>query len=511
MNRLNRASINMLSGAGGYIVPMLVNLISVPLLLRGLGEAAFGLQSLVAVIVGYFTIMDMGLAWPIIKYLAEDRAKNDVESSNSMLNTTLHLYGAIGIVGMVIIFFAAEWLARSVFKMPAELIPQATLVFRLAGIGFLGSVGTSWGQALSMGLQRYEISSGVSIVSNVVGTGLGLVMVYAGYGVASYVLVRVIVSLASGPAHWLLARRLLSTFHIKWRIDFATLRRVRGYVGYGAINRAVSGLVGRLDQTLIGVWLGVAAAGVYSVPFLIVNSLGYMISFMLGFIFPMASELHSLKEMDSLRDIFTRATRFVSSLAGMIFVPLFVLGDIFLALWVPSIAGQAASVLRLLTLAGYMGTLCVCLANNIVIGIGHIRQFTIYTTIRGIVLGALCLLLIRPFGLEGAGWALLLTVIVDGVYLFVALRNYLHISPLVIFQTAYLKPIVLSVVLGALVWLARPLGHSWLGLIAITSVLELIYIFVGFRIGVFGDTEKRAMMGLYQMVIDKFTRPEKVS
>ena len=508
MNRLNRASINMLAGAGGYVVPMFVNLISIPLLLHGLGEAAFGLQSLVAVIIGYLTIMDMGLAWPITKYLAEDRAKNDDESANRMLNTTLHLYGMIGIIGMVVIFFAAEWLARSVFKMPVELIPQATLVFRLASIGFLGSVGISWGQALSMGLQRYEISGGVSIVSNVVGVGMGLIMVYAGYGVTSYVLVRVIVSLTSGPVYWLLARRLLPTFRIKWGIDLATLRRIRGYVGYGAINRVVSGLVSRLDQTLIGIWLGVAAAGIYSVPFLVVNSLGYMISAMLGFIFPMASELQSLKEMDSLRDIFTRATLFVSSLAGMVFIPLFVLGDIFFALWVPSIAEQATSVFRLLALASYLGVLCVCLTNNVVIGIGRIRQFTIYATIRGIVLGALCLLLIRPFGLKGAGWALLLTVTVDIVYLFIALRDYLKISPLMLFLTAYLKPMALSFILGALFWLTRPWGHSWLGLVAITSVLELIYIFVGFRLGIFGNTEKRAVMGLWNMAILLFQKKD---
>ena len=77
MNRLQRSSVNMLAGMAGYAVPMLVNLIATPFLLRGLGEAAFGLQSLVAVIIGYLTIMDMGLAWPIIKFLAEDHARKD--------------------------------------------------------------------------------------------------------------------------------------------------------------------------------------------------------------------------------------------------------------------------------------------------------------------------------------------------------------------------------------------------------------------------------------------------
>jgi O-antigen/teichoic acid export membrane protein len=407
---------------------------------------------------------------------------------------------------MVVIVLAANWLVRSIFKVPPELISQSTLVFRLAGIGFLGSMGMSWGRALAMGLQRFEISYGIAAVSNVIGVGLGLVMVSTGHGVVGYVLVRVITSLLSGPAYWLLTRRLLPSFRIKWGIDRAALRRVRGYVGCGVINRANSSLVSRLDQTLIGVWLGVAAAGVYSVAFLVVNSLSYMLSCMLGFIFPLASELQSLGNMDRLRDIFIRATRFITALAGMIFVPLFVLGDIFLGLWVPSIAGQAAVVLRLLTLAGYLGTLCASLTNNAVIGMGHIRYFTVYSVIRSIVLGASCLLLIRRFGLEGAGWALLATEIVDGVYLFGALRNCLQIRPSAIFRTAYLKPMVLAVVLGAVVWSARPLVHSWLELIGVIGLLEMIYISIGYWMGIFGETEKRAVTDCWQMVAGKSRR-----
>jgi len=66
---------------------MLVNVIATPFLLRGLGEAAYGLQTLVAVIIGYLTMMDMGLDLPIIKILSEDRAKNDIESENRMLSS----------------------------------------------------------------------------------------------------------------------------------------------------------------------------------------------------------------------------------------------------------------------------------------------------------------------------------------------------------------------------------------------------------------------------------------
>ena len=153
----------------------------------------------------------------------------------------------------------------------------------------------------------------------------------------------------------------------------------------------------------------------------------------------------------------------------------------------------------MLALAGYAGTLFVSLTNSVVVGLGRMREFTIYCTTRGVVLATLCLLLIRPLGLEGAGWALLLTGVVDMVYLIIVLRRYLGIRPVVLFRVAYLKPIALGVVLAALAFVIRPLASSWIGLGTVGATLGLFYVAVGYWIGVFGETEKRALLCLWQM------------
>lgn len=503
MNRLGRSSINMLSSAAGYIVPMLVSFITTPLLLRALGEAAFGLQSLVAVIVGYLMFMDMGLDLPIIKLLAEDRARQDAKSENRLLSTTLQLYAGIGLAGMIVIMLLADWLARSVFKVPDDLVGQAVIVFRLAGIGFFGSVGMSWGRAVAMGVQRFDLSYSVSVVLSTAGTLIGLGGVYAGYGVVGYVLIRVIFTSLAGPIYFGLTRYLLPDFRFLPGMDRATLRRVSGYVGYGTFNRITSSLVSRLDQTLLGVWVGVAAAGIYSVPFMLMTSLGYMLAYMLGFIFPMASELQSLGQMDRLRDVFIRSSQFIAALAGLVFIPLFVLGDLFLKLWTPTISEQATGVLRLLALAGYIGTLTATLPNNVMVGLGKMREFTIYTTIRAMVLATFCFILIHPLGIGGAGWALLFTCSVDIVYFFIFLRRYVQIAPSLLLQKAYLKPILLGVAFAALTFLCRPFAISWIGLGAGGIGLLVIYITVGFVVGVFGESEKRALMILYNLVKDR--------
>jgi O-antigen/teichoic acid export membrane protein len=493
----------MLSSAAGYVVPMLVNFITTPLLIRALGQTAFGLQSLVAVVIGYLTFMDMGLDLPIIKLLAEDRARKDVESQNHLLSTTIQLYMGIGILGMMSIVVLSNWLARSVFQVPVDMISQAVTVFRLAGIGFIGSVGLSWGRAIAMGVQRFDLTYSVSVVLSTAGTLIGLGVVYAGYGVIGYVLVRVVFTSLTGPIYFLSTRHLLLGFRFQKGISKVTLRRVRGYVGYGTFNRIVGSLVSRLDQTLLGIWAGVAVAGIYAVPFLLVNSFGYMLAYMLGFIFPMASELQSLGQMDRLRDIFIRASRFIAALAGLIFIPILVLGDLFLSLWVPTIALSAGGVLRLLALAGYAGTLTATLPNNVMVGLGKMRQFTIYGAIRAAVLAGSCFILIRPLGLEGAGWALLFTCSVDVVYLIIVLRRYLHIPPAQLLMHAYLRPMMLAFAFAGLAYLLRPLAISWLGLSLVGGILVSIYVIAGFSISIFGATEKRAVAEMWHMVTSK--------
>ncbi|MDG7000488.1 MAG: polysaccharide biosynthesis protein [Nitrososphaerota archaeon] len=479
MNRLRRSAVNMFSGAAGYALPMAVNLVVTPILLSILGEAAYGLQSLVSVIVGYMTFMDMGLDLPIIKLLAEDRAKQDPRSESELLNTTLQVYTLVGIVGMGGIMLLAGWLSTSVFRVPPKLLDEACLVFRLAGIGFLGSVGMSWGKALSMGLQRFDLSNSVSVIFSTVGTLSGLLFAYLGFGVVGYVASRVAFMVLAGPAYFFLSRQFLPNVKFHVGLDKRTLHRVKSYLGYGLINRTTSSLVSRLDQTLLGIWVGVAAAGVYAVPFLLVNSLIYMLSYTLGFVFPLASELQATGQMDKLREIVIKASRFMTAISGLIFAPAAVLGGAFLKIWTPSIAVKASVVLPLLAIAGYVSTVTTPISNGVLIGLGNMRQFTIYATVRAAALAVFCFIFIHSFGLVGAGIAVLLTGSVDIVYWLIVQIRYLKISPRLVFIESCTKPMLLTAGLAVLAFLARPLATSWFHIGTIGVVLFAFYVFGG--------------------------------
>lgn len=498
----------MLTSAAGYLIPMAVNFFATPLLLRGLGEAGYGLQNLVGVVTGYLIIMDLGLDIPIVKFLAEDHAIGNKESENALLSTTLQLYAVIGLGGMVAIMLMANVLATRVFKIPPDLVDASRFVFMLAGVGFLAYVFISWGRAVASGLQRYDIPNLISVVTNLAATVIGLAAVFAGFGVVGYVSVRIAGHLLSAAAYWISVRRLLPGFHFVWGIKRIVLKRIQGYVGSGLTLRFSGLLSNGLDRILIGTWLGVAAVGAYAVPLLIFNSLVYMIANVLNFTFPMASELYSTKQVDQLRSVYTRTSRFLAGIASLIFPLLFIFGDQFLNLWVESIAGQVIGVFRLMLLAGYISMLTVTLANNVAVGTGHIREFTIYIISRSLVITIGYLLLIRPFGLEGAGWALLIGGAVEIIFTLYIVKRCLKINLGTLLRETYVKPLLLGVALALLSFSFRPYSQSWIGLILVTSLAALVYLMVSYRLGIFGETEKRAVIGIWQLAVSHLKRNE---
>ena len=77
------------------IVNTLIQLLYTPLLIRMLGQSEYGLYSLVASIIGYLTIMDLGFGNAIIVYTAKYRAqgkKEEEQKLHGMFNIVFRMY-----------------------------------------------------------------------------------------------------------------------------------------------------------------------------------------------------------------------------------------------------------------------------------------------------------------------------------------------------------------------------------------------------------------------------------
>ena len=79
----------------------LVGLLYTPYMLRMMGQSEYGLYSLVASVVAYLTVLDLGFGNAIIRYTAKFRAEGKNEEQYSMFGMFVILYSVIGIVAFL--------------------------------------------------------------------------------------------------------------------------------------------------------------------------------------------------------------------------------------------------------------------------------------------------------------------------------------------------------------------------------------------------------------------------
>src|SRR5688500_2121407 len=86
--RLLRNTVLSLGGTAG---PAIVAVLTIPLVVRGLGSEAFGVMALVWVAIGIFTLLDLGTGRGTTRFVAEYLARDEQERIPALLWTALSL------------------------------------------------------------------------------------------------------------------------------------------------------------------------------------------------------------------------------------------------------------------------------------------------------------------------------------------------------------------------------------------------------------------------------------
>ncbi|HTJ52720.1 MAG TPA: MATE family efflux transporter [Cyclobacteriaceae bacterium] len=499
MNNLKRVGINMISGGVGFVIPMAINFFSTPYVIKILGKEAFGLQVLGNVIIGYLIVADMGLDIPITKKIAEYYAKNDEGYKSKFLIATIKLYFIIGLLGTLIVFLFTEKLI-SLLAIPSGLLHDAKLVFYMTSIGFMGSIINMWGKAVFNGIHRYDLANAVSIFNNLFGVIIGILLLVNGYGVIGFFSARIVGLLVSGLIYIFLARKLMNRFTLFPIIDYEVWSYLKEQIGYGFVLRLSGMIFSRMDQTLISSYLGVAVLTVYSIPILIANTLSGLIASVTHFAFPMASSMSFTRSISEMEPFFIRISKFITIISTLVFVPFIIFGDKFLALWISTeVSSQSHIVLVMLLSAFYINTCFTIAIIVFMVGIGQLKTFTFYGATRGILLMINFAFLIKFYGLEGAGYSYIISLVLDFAFLVYCLRNKLKFNIRAV-SNAHIKPIALGLFLGTIMFFLRSYASSWINLLALITSFPIAYCIIGWLINLFDHTEKEIIYKLVNKI-----------
>ena len=95
---------NSLTNFSGGVLPAVVLVVTVPLLVAGLGLSNYGLLTLIGAITGYFSIIDINLTAGSIKFVSEYRALGDTKRESQTIILGLFFYLVLGLLGAAELF-----------------------------------------------------------------------------------------------------------------------------------------------------------------------------------------------------------------------------------------------------------------------------------------------------------------------------------------------------------------------------------------------------------------------
>ena len=105
----------------GQIAPLVAALISIPILVKHLGVDRFGLLTIAWMLIGYFSLFDLGIGRALTQLLAQRIAQGRHRSVGPLLWTGTAAMAILGLVAMMVLGISAHWIAYSALKIPSEL------------------------------------------------------------------------------------------------------------------------------------------------------------------------------------------------------------------------------------------------------------------------------------------------------------------------------------------------------------------------------------------------------
>ncbi len=458
----------------GLGTPLLAAMVAIPIIIEHLGISRFGVLTLSWMVVGYFSVFDLGLGRALTQRVAQALGADQHSQIPEMVWTALALMCVLGLVGAGLALQLSPWIVADLLTIPDELEADALRSFLLLALS-IPVVVISTG--LRGVLEAFQLFRLVNLVRMPLGilNYLGPLLVLP-YSSNVWPIVAVLVCLRCGS---LLTYALLCLKHIPGLKNAIGISReqIRPLLNFGAwmtVSNIVGPLMVYIDRVIIASFVSVAALTFYATPQEMITRIGIIPSAVLGVLFPAFSAVYA-RDRSAINGYFRRAANYLL----ILMFPLVLVGVVFahdiLELWIGrEFAENSARIMQILLLgmlfnsqARVLNTLIQSEGRADITAKVHLTEFVFYLST--------LVLVVPEYGILGAAIVWSSRTLVD-----------LACFALILYARAVLRPATLAPALlriGAATCavLLGSLLHTVQHKITFTLICALIYLCVALR------------------------------
>ncbi len=486
----------------GFVLVGLVSIAAIPITIRRLGGDAFGILSLALVVLGYFSIFDLGLGRATIKFAAEYLAHNSVERLPRLVWISVGLQLSIGVFGGAVLAAGSPFLVRSVFRIPAALTQEAKLTLLILAAALPVVLATSALRGTLEAAQRFDLVNLVKIPANAANFLIPAAAVLLGTRLPLIVLFLCLARVAAGLTYLYLSCRLFPSLRQRTAFDFRTLRSLLVYGSWVTVSNVISPILAYFDRFVIGSLLSMTAVAYYAVPYDLANNFLILPTALVSTLFPAFSTLGASGDRRQIQQLYTRSLKFLLlTLVPSMLVLGFFASDI-LHLWLgAAFAERGTRVLQIFAFGVVLNSLA-WIPFSLLQGSGrpdvtgklHLAELPMYAGVAWVF--------VHRYGIAGGALAWSLRVGIDALLLFALCARFRFVSLRELGKNGLPRAITAIFALAGALAIPLLAGTRLLAQIA-TAALALAIFFVGAWFLVLDASERNLLSSAFVKSIQR--------
>lgn len=370
------------------ILNMLVGLLYTPYMLRMMGQSEYGLYSLVASVISYLTILDLGFGNAIIRYTAKYRAEGKLNEQYEMFGMFLVLYIIIGVIsflGGLGLYYNVNTLfgdTMSIEELDKARIMMLFLIFNVS-VTFPMSI---FGSIISA-YERFVFPRIINIIRIILNTVIMICLLEMGYKAVAMVILQTVFNLLTLIINYFYCKYKLQIKLYFCNFQWGLLKEVSIYSFWIFLNVIMDRIYWSTGQFVLGALVGTTAVAVFAVAIQLEHLYMQFSSAISGVFLPKVTAMvaHNNDEKE-ISDLFIKTGRIQYVVMAFILSGFIIFGRDFIRLW----AGPEYDEAYIITLLFFI-SLTIPLIQNLGITILQARNQMKFRSLLYIVIAVVSL------------------------------------------------------------------------------------------------------------------------
>jgi len=500
----------------GFAFPLILT----PFIISKIGEVQFAIYVLVLGFIGIFNLFDLSISSSFIVFISKYYVKKDFVNLNKYFNTGLFFYILLSLLIVIVAYIFANPLL-SLLKIPSELYDTSVKIYNIGLLVFFITTAFSIYSSVLISLQKMYVISTAGIITGFINLIVTIIILSTGYGLVEILWLQLFnVSLTNIITIWYV-RKTLPDLKVGYRyLEKGPVTEMAKFGAQMQVSKLASFASEKYDEFLLAYFSVLNNVTYFNIANKISRT-GRLIPFQLiPQIAPVASELNANDQPEKLKELFSDITKYLILLSFPVFTFIFVFADLIITTWVGPGFTLSSDILRILAAGNLVNLIFSAPGNTILPNIGvprfQMREGIIYLGINIF----LSYMLIKNYGIYGAAFGNVISVVISSLYVFYVSSKYFSRDKTKLLNENYLKPLIISIFCGVITsgifFISEKYVYGFSGrlsgllyLIFLSSVFSAIYAFAVLNVKYLNGKDKALIAKILLKIIpDKFINTE---